>query len=122
MTPGPYPRLRRPAERAWALGATLGFTGVGRPGVDPEYTGDPGIRLYDHGVDVTAVLAVLGMLLALAPTRPRGRRLPRLPPLALGWAGLALGRATLLYQPATRTARDRCRGRPRVTSARRGGG
>ena len=160
----PYAALKT----AWALGATLGFTGVGRPGVDPEYTSDLGILLYDHGVDVTAVLAVLGMVLALALTRPWGRRLPRLPLLALGWAGagalapfgaflaatgvlawtgsadldladhapwvfvvayggfscygLALGRATLLYQRAARRACDHCRGRPRVTSARRGGG
>ncbi|MFI8764881.1 hypothetical protein ACIGN6_08150 [Streptomyces sp. NPDC053792] len=71
----------------WALGITPGFTGTGRPGVDPEYTSDLGLWLYDHGVDVTAVLALLGMALALALTRPWGRRLPRLPLLALGWAG-----------------------------------
>ncbi|KOG30308.1 hypothetical protein [Streptomyces viridochromogenes] len=74
-------------KTAWALGVTPGYTGTGRPGVDPEYTSDLGIRLYDHGVDVTAVLALLGMTLALALTRPWGRRLPRLPLLALGWAG-----------------------------------
>ncbi|MET9537040.1 hypothetical protein ABZY16_05975 [Streptomyces sp. NPDC006553] len=79
----PYAALKT----AWALGVTPGFTGAGRPGVDPEYTSDLGLRLYDHGVDVTAVLAVLGMVLALALTRPWGRRLPRLPLLALGWAG-----------------------------------
>ncbi|MFH9724467.1 hypothetical protein ACH4M4_16085 [Streptomyces sp. NPDC017254] len=147
----PYATLKT----AWALGVTPGFTGTGRPGADPEYTSDLGLRLYDHGVDVTAVLAVLGMVLALALTRPWGRRLPRLPLLALGWAGagalapfgaflaatgvlvwtgavdldladhapwvfavayggfscygLALGRATLLYQRAARGACDRCR-------------
>ncbi|MFF1511093.1 hypothetical protein [Streptomyces sp. NPDC058326] len=74
-------------KTAWALGLTVGFTGTGRPGADPEYTSDLGLWLYDHGVDVTAVLAVLGMVLALALTRPWGRRLPRLPMLALGWAG-----------------------------------
>ncbi|MFB6836040.1 hypothetical protein [Streptomyces sp. NPDC056361] len=74
-------------KTAWALGLTAGYTGTGRPGVDPEYTSDLGLRLYDHGVDVTAVLALLGMALALALTRPWGRRLPRLPLLALGWAG-----------------------------------
>ncbi|MFI0929046.1 hypothetical protein ACH4TP_34830 [Streptomyces sp. NPDC021012] len=71
----------------WVLGVTPGYTGTGRPGADPEYTSDLGIRLYDHGVDVTAVLALLGMALALALTRPWGRRLPRLPLLALGWTG-----------------------------------
>ncbi|MFJ2934231.1 hypothetical protein ACIO8G_15845 [Streptomyces sp. NPDC087219] len=146
----PYAALKT----AWALGVTPGFTGTGRPGADPEYTSDLGLWLYDHGVDVTAVLAVLGMVLALALTRPWGRRLPRLPLLALGWAGagalapfgaflaavgvlawtgaagsgvadhapwvvavayggfslygLALGRATLLYQRAARRACDRC--------------
>ncbi|MGA4974988.1 hypothetical protein [Streptomyces cinereoruber] len=74
-------------KTAWALGLTVGYTGTGRPGADPAYTSDFGLWLYDHGVDVTAVLAVLGMLLALALTRPWGRRLPRLPLLALGWAG-----------------------------------
>ncbi|MFF9848374.1 hypothetical protein [Streptomyces litmocidini] len=71
----------------WALGVTPGYTGDGRPGADPEYTSDLGLWLYDHGVDVTAVLALLGMALALALTRPWGRRLPRLPLLALGWTG-----------------------------------
>ncbi|MFF5767877.1 hypothetical protein ACFY8F_35855 [Streptomyces tanashiensis] len=71
----------------WALGVTPGYTGTGRPGADPEYTSDLGIWLYDHGVDVTAVLALIGMALALALTQPWGRRLPRLPLLALGWAG-----------------------------------
>ncbi|MFF8838967.1 hypothetical protein [Streptomyces sp. NPDC015130] len=79
----PYTALKT----AWALGVTPGYTGTGRPGIDPRYTSDLGIRLYDHGVDVTAVLALLGMVLALALTRPWGRRLPRLPLLALGWAG-----------------------------------
>ncbi|MFE0650744.1 hypothetical protein ACFVZH_19350 [Streptomyces sp. NPDC059534] len=79
----PYAALKT----AWALGLTAGFTGTGRPGVDPRYTSDLGIRLYDHGVDITAVLALLGMALALALTRAWGRRLPRLPLLALGWAG-----------------------------------
>ena len=74
-------------KTAWALGLTFGYTGTGRPGVDPEYTSDLGIWLYDHGVDVTAALAVIGMALALALTRPWGRRLPRPPLLALGWAG-----------------------------------
>ncbi|MER7538235.1 hypothetical protein ABTX77_26085 [Streptomyces sp. NPDC097704] len=71
----------------WALGVTPGYTGTGRPGVDPRYTSDLGLWLYDHGIDVTAVLALLGMALALALTRPWGRRLPRLPLLALGWTG-----------------------------------
>ncbi|MGW8762114.1 hypothetical protein ACWGN5_06375 [Streptomyces sp. NPDC055815] len=71
----------------WALGVTPGYTGTGRPGADPEYTSDLGLWLYDHGVDVTAVLALAGMALALALTRPWGRALPRLPLLALGWAG-----------------------------------
>ncbi|MFE4619220.1 hypothetical protein ACFRJ7_24265 [Streptomyces sp. NPDC056747] len=79
----PYTTLKT----AWALGLTVGYTGTGRPGADPEYTSDLGIWLYDHGVDVTAVLAVLGMVLALALTRSWGRRLPRPPMLALGWAG-----------------------------------
>ncbi|MCX4983774.1 hypothetical protein [Streptomyces sp. NBC_00572] len=79
----PYAALKT----AWAFGITPGFTGTGRPGADPKYTSDLGLWLYDHGVDITAVLAVLGMLLALALTRPWGRRLPRLPLLALGWAG-----------------------------------
>ncbi|MFE1549336.1 hypothetical protein [Streptomyces sp. NPDC058718] len=79
----PYTTLKT----AWALGLTVGYTGTGRPGADPEYTSDLGIWLYDHGVDVTAALAVLGMVLALALTRPWGRRLPRPPMLALGWAG-----------------------------------
>ncbi|MER8046391.1 hypothetical protein [Streptomyces sp. NPDC094032] len=146
----PYTALKT----AWALGLTPGYTGVGRPGVDPAYTSDLGLWLYDHGVDVTAVLAVLGMLLALALTRPWGRRLPRPALLALGWAGagalapfgvllavlgglawtgvievgladhapwivvvayggfclfgLALGRATLVHQRATRRACGRC--------------
>ncbi|WP_395363999.1 hypothetical protein ACHGLA_26770 [Streptomyces sp. YH02] len=146
----PYTALKT----AWALGVTPGYTGTGRPGADPEYTSDLGIWLYDHGVDVTAVLAVLGMVLALALTRPWGRRLPRLPVLALGWAGagalapfgallatvgvlnwtgvtdvgmadhapwvvavayggfscygLALARATLLYQRTARRACDHC--------------
>ncbi|WP_426366438.1 hypothetical protein [Streptomyces sp. E-08] len=141
-------------KTAWALGVTPGYTGTGRPGADPEYTSDLGLWLYDHGVDVTAVLALVGMSLALALTRPWGRRLPRLPLLALGWAGagalapfgaflaalgvltwtgavdagiadhapwvvavayggfcaygLALGRATRVYQRATRTACGRC--------------
>ncbi|MFD0369380.1 hypothetical protein [Streptomyces sp. NPDC127114] len=81
----PYTALKT----AWALGLTFGYTGTGRPGADPEYTSDLGLWLYDHGVDVTAVLAVLGMGLALALTRPWGRRLPRPPLLALGWAGAA---------------------------------
>jgi hypothetical protein len=71
----------------WALGITPGYTGSGRPGADPHYTSDLGIWLYDHGVDSTVVLALIGMALALALTRPWGRRLPRLPLLALGWAG-----------------------------------
>lgn len=79
----PYTALKT----AWALGVTPGYTGAGRPGADPEYTSDLGLWLYDHGVDVTAVLALVGMALALALTRPWGRRLPRLPLLALGWAG-----------------------------------
>ncbi|MEU6987770.1 hypothetical protein ABZ946_30820 [Streptomyces sp. NPDC046324] len=79
----PYATLKT----AWALGVTPGFTGEGRPGVDPEYTSDAGLWLYDHGVDITAVLALIGMALALALTRPWGRRLPRVPLLALGWAG-----------------------------------
>ncbi|MEU9863663.1 hypothetical protein AB0D99_22590 [Streptomyces sp. NPDC047971] len=79
----PYVTLKT----AWGLGATVGFTGAGRPGMDPRYTSDLGIRLYEHGVDVTAVLALVGMALALALTRPWGRALPRLPLLALGWAG-----------------------------------
>ncbi|MFI8960549.1 hypothetical protein ACIGO8_00410 [Streptomyces sp. NPDC053493] len=79
----PYTALKT----AWALGLTVGYTGEGRPGADPEYTSDLGLWLYDHGVDVTAVLAGLGMLLALALTRPWGRRLPRPLLLALGWAG-----------------------------------
>ncbi|MEU8760898.1 hypothetical protein [Streptomyces sp. NPDC048659] len=79
----PYTALKT----AWALGLTFGYTGGGRPGADPRYTSDAGLWLYDHGVDVTAVLAVLGMLLALALTRPWGRRLPRPLLLGLGWAG-----------------------------------
>lgn len=79
----PYASLKT----AWALGLTVGYTGTGRPGVDPEYTSDLGIWLYDHGVDFTAALALVGMALALALTRPWGRRLPRPPLLALGWAG-----------------------------------
>ncbi|RST09735.1 hypothetical protein E2C00_00975 [Streptomyces sp. WAC05374] len=79
----PYTTLKT----AWALGATAGYTGAGKPGMDPRYTSDLGIRLYEHGVDVTAALAVAGMVLALALTRPWGRALPRLPLLALGWAG-----------------------------------
>ncbi|MFD7324619.1 hypothetical protein ACFV9D_26565 [Streptomyces sp. NPDC059875] len=79
----PYATLKT----AWALGVTPGFTGEGRPGADPTYTSDLGLWLYDHGVDVTAVLALIGMALALALTRPWGRRLPRVPLLALGWAG-----------------------------------
>ncbi|MEV0450589.1 hypothetical protein [Streptomyces sp. NPDC050600] len=79
----PYTALKT----AWALGLTAGYTGGGRPGVDPRYTSDLGLWLYDHGVDVTAVLAVVGMLLALALTRPWGRRLPRPLLLGLGWAG-----------------------------------
>ena len=74
-------------KTAWALGATVGYTGEGKPGMDPRYTSDLGIRLYEHGVDVTALLALVGMTLALALTRPWGRALPRLPLLALGWAG-----------------------------------
>ncbi|MEU6878302.1 hypothetical protein [Streptomyces sp. NPDC046712] len=146
----PYAALKT----AWALGVTPGFTGEGRPGMDPRYTSDLGIWLYDHGVDVTAVLALIGMALALALTRRWGRRLPRVPLLALGWAGtgaltpfgiflavvgglawtgvidlamgdhapwvvavayggfclygLALGRATLSYQRATRRVCVRC--------------
>lgn len=146
----PYAALKT----AWALGFTPGYTGSGRPGADPRYTSDPGLWLYDHGVDVTAVLAVVGMLLALALTRPWGRRLPRPALLALGWAGagalapfgvflavlgvlawtgvievgladhapwvvavayggfclfgLALGRATRVFQRATRRACGRC--------------
>ncbi|WOX21812.1 hypothetical protein [Streptomyces solicathayae] len=79
----PYTTLKT----AWALGATVGFTGTGRPGVDPTYTSDTGLWLYDHGIDITAVLALTGMTLALALTRPWGRSLPRLPLLTLGWAG-----------------------------------
>ncbi|WP_128979674.1 hypothetical protein [Streptomyces roseicoloratus] len=79
----PYATLKT----AWALGATVGYTGTGKPGMDPRYTSDLGIRLYEHGVDVTAVLALAGMVLALALTRPWGLALPRLPLLALGWAG-----------------------------------
>ncbi|MGW5423572.1 hypothetical protein [Streptomyces sp. NPDC003943] len=150
----PYATLKT----VWALGFTPGFTGTGRPGADPRYTSDPGLWLYDHGVDVTAVLALIGMALALALTRPWGRRLPRPALLALGWAGagalapfglflaaigllawtgvsdvdladhapwvfavayggfclfgLALGRATRLYQRATRKMCARCRARP----------
>lgn len=74
-------------KTAWALGCTVGYTGGGRPGLDPRYTSDLGIRLYEHGVDVTAVLALAGMTLALAMIRPWGGRLPRLPLLALGWMG-----------------------------------
>ncbi|MFF0559243.1 hypothetical protein [Streptomyces sp. NPDC004266] len=151
-------------KTAWALGVTPGHTGTGRPGADPEYTSDLGLWLYDHGVDVTAVLALLGMALALALTLPWGRRLPRLPLLALGWTGagalaplgaflvalgvlawtgaigvgaadhapwavavayggfcgygLALARATRVYQRATRTVCEHCRP---VTSASTGG-
>ncbi|WP_329115346.1 hypothetical protein [Streptomyces sp. NBC_01353] len=79
----PYAALKT----AWALGVTSGFTGEGRPGADPTYTSDAGLWLYDHGVDITVVLALIGMALALALTRPWGRRLPRVPLLALGWAG-----------------------------------
>ncbi|WP_418959393.1 hypothetical protein [Streptomyces tritici] len=79
----PYATLKT----AWALGATVGYTGAGKPGMDPRYTSDLGIRLYEHGVDITALLALVGMALALALTRPWGRALPRLPLLALGWAG-----------------------------------
>ncbi|MEU9995112.1 hypothetical protein [Streptomyces sp. NPDC050848] len=74
-------------KTAWALGVTPGYTGEGRPGADPMYTSDVGLWLYDHGVDVTAALALVGMALALALTRPWGRRLPRVPLIALGWAG-----------------------------------
>ncbi|WP_274562485.1 hypothetical protein [Streptomyces spiramyceticus] len=79
----PYVTLKT----AWALGATVGYTGDGRPGIDPEYTSNAGIWLYDHGVDITAVLALIGMALAFALTRPWGERLPRLPLIGLGWAG-----------------------------------
>ncbi|MGW4163670.1 hypothetical protein [Streptomyces sp. NPDC004788] len=79
----PYATLKT----VWALGFTPGYTGTGRPGADPRYTSDLGLWLYDHGVDVTAVLALMGMALALALTRPWGRRLPRPLLLALGWAG-----------------------------------
>ncbi|MFF0436873.1 hypothetical protein ACFYU9_32210 [Streptomyces sp. NPDC004327] len=79
----PYTALKT----MWALGLTPGYTGTGRPGADPRYTSDLGLWLYDHGVDVTAVLALVGMALALALTRPWGRRLPRPLLLALGWTG-----------------------------------
>ncbi|WP_031079047.1 hypothetical protein [Streptomyces sp. NRRL S-118] len=74
-------------KTAWALGLTVGYTGAGRPGMDPRYTSDLGLRLYEYGVDVTAVLALVGMALAMALVRPWGGRLPRLPLLALGWTG-----------------------------------
>ncbi|MEU4208531.1 hypothetical protein AB0F13_00780 [Streptomyces sp. NPDC026206] len=95
----PYTALKT----AWALGATVGYTGDGEhPGMDEKYAGDQLIWLYEHGVDITAVLAVTGMLLALALTLPRGRRLPRWPLLALGWTGagaLALfGPFLLVYE------------------------
>ncbi|MBT2387358.1 hypothetical protein [Streptomyces sp. ISL-11] len=80
----PYATLKT----AWALGATVGYTGDNeRAGLDEYYANDRAIWLYDHGVDITAVLAVVGMVLALALTRPWGRRMPRWPLLALGWTG-----------------------------------
>ncbi|MEU7131910.1 hypothetical protein [Streptomyces sp. NPDC046261] len=80
----PYATLKT----AWALGAHVGYNGhKQRPGMDEQYAGDALIRLYDHGVDITAVLALIGMLLALALTLPWGRRLPRWPLLGLGWTG-----------------------------------
>ncbi|GAA0412337.1 hypothetical protein [Streptomyces luteireticuli] len=80
----PYALLKS----AWAAGARVGYSGSGRhPGLDEHYAGDQVIRLYEHGVDLTVVLALTGMALALVLSLPRFRRLPRLPLLALGWAG-----------------------------------
>ncbi|MEV5238927.1 hypothetical protein AB0K89_07420 [Streptomyces cinnamoneus] len=80
----PYTALKT----AWALGLRTGYSGDNeRPGMDEYYAGDALLWLYDHGVDITAVLGCTGMLLALALTLPWGRRLPRLPLLALGWTG-----------------------------------
>ncbi|KUJ64665.1 hypothetical protein ACZ90_59165 [Streptomyces albus subsp. albus] len=74
-------------KTAWALGSRVGFHGAGTPGMDRRYLNDTGIWLHEHGVDITAVLALVGMALALALTRPWGERLPRLPLLVLGWTG-----------------------------------
>ncbi|MFJ8694071.1 hypothetical protein [Streptomyces roseolilacinus] len=76
-------------KTAWALGWTAGYVGEGRPGLDPRYASDLAIRLYAHGVDATAALAVVGMGLALALTRSRGAGPVRAALLALGWAGAA---------------------------------
>ncbi|NKY15054.1 hypothetical protein, partial [Streptomyces somaliensis] len=76
-------------KTAWALGWTVGYTGGGRPGLDPRYASDLAIRLYAHGVDATAVLAVVGMGLALALTRSWRAGPVRAVLLALGWAGAA---------------------------------
>ncbi|MEU3819025.1 hypothetical protein AB0E74_05330 [Streptomyces sp. NPDC030392] len=81
----PYAALKT----GWALGWTAGYTGEGSPGLDPRYASDLAIRLYAHGVDATAVLAVAGMGLALALTRSWSAPAVRAVLLALGWAGAA---------------------------------
>ncbi|OEJ94191.1 hypothetical protein [Streptomyces thermolilacinus] len=83
--PVPYTVMKT----GWALGWTAGYTGEGSPGLDPRYASDLAIRLYAHGVDATAVLAVAGTGLALALTRSWSARPVRAALLALGWAGAA---------------------------------
>ncbi|GAA4898641.1 hypothetical protein ACFPM3_14600 [Streptomyces coeruleoprunus] len=76
-------------KTAWALGSTIGYTGEGSPGLDPHYASDLALRLYAHGVDATAVLALVGMGLALALTTAWSARPVRPVLLGLGWAGAA---------------------------------
>ncbi|MBO0922169.1 DUF3995 domain-containing protein [Cellulomonas sp. zg-ZUI222] len=71
----------------WATGSTLGLDTLGGTVERLGRARDPAL-LVANGVAL--VLKVAGGVLALALVQPWGRRLPRRPLLALGWAGAAV--------------------------------
>ncbi|GAA3079179.1 hypothetical protein GCM10020000_76010 [Streptomyces olivoverticillatus] len=88
----------------WACGGRAGladgFDVVG----EFEKNGAPDalVWLEQHGIDFTAVLALMGLTLAFALTRPWGRKLPRWLLLPPAWAGTLLipyGLLTALLAP-----------------------
>ncbi len=71
----------------WATGSTLGLDTLGGAVERLGRARDPAL-LAANGVAL--VLKVAGGVLGLALVQPWGRRLPRRPLLALGWAGAAV--------------------------------
>lgn len=76
----------------WAFGGRAGLADGFDVAGEFERNGAPEalVWLERHGIDFTAVLALMGVMLAFALVRPWGRRLPRWLLLPPAWAGTLL--------------------------------